>query len=233
MASANLPGAFPVRFLSTRSMALRGGAHAARTLALTDGGVYDNMADQWPIGWAKRIDRLERAIGPDPVLDDWRDRLADFTVVANASGALGFRPVRWSAIPLIGEVTGLLQVKDVLYDNGNSVRRSWLVDRFDAGDPAGTLVHIASDPAAFPAWAQHHGASEQVRARGGDASAYVVAHLGPEPARVALAARVAAVGTKLSPLGPATAREVARAAYVQTIANLHVKLGAPLVDPPM
>jgi hypothetical protein len=32
-----------------------GGDHRVNFLATTDGGVYDNMADQWPIGLSDRI----------------------------------------------------------------------------------------------------------------------------------------------------------------------------------
>jgi hypothetical protein len=39
----------------TAGMDFVGGDHRVNFLATTDGGVYDNMADQWPIGLSDRI----------------------------------------------------------------------------------------------------------------------------------------------------------------------------------
>jgi hypothetical protein len=72
--------------------------------------------------------------------------MPNFVIVANASGSLGFRSVGRAAIPLIGELLGLLQVKDVLYDNGTSVRRKALTADFDRGEPAGTLIPHREHP---------------------------------------------------------------------------------------
>ena len=41
-----------------------------------------------------------------------------------------------------------------------------------------------------------------------------------------------AVGTQFWPLGRAKTRVVVRSAYAQTVANLHIKLGTPLVPLP-
>jgi hypothetical protein len=61
-ASAAFPGAFPVRWLRTARFGFRAGqpeGAAARWLALQDGGVYDNMGDQWPRGLVGRRERRE------------------------------------------------------------------------------------------------------------------------------------------------------------------------------
>lgn len=222
-ASSNLPGAFPTRWLRTAGMALRGGDHSEDWMALSDGGVYDNMGDQWPLDLANRIGRLTRrpAIASHPpamaVLADWKSRVGTFVVVANASGALGYRRVGKGALPLLGELLGLLQVKDVLYDNGNSVRRQRLIEWFDAGTPAGTLIHISSSPYTLAkGW------------RDAGRSAAAIAWLDSHMTEAEWGQQVAVaqgVGTQFWPLGRAQTRAVVHAAYAQTMVNLHLKLG--------
>jgi hypothetical protein len=232
-ASANFPGAFPTRWIRTAGMDFIGGDHHVNFLATTDGGVYDNMADQWPIGLPDRIARLrdEPAIMSSPerqaVLDELEQRAPTFVVVANASGALDFRSVGRAAIPLIGELLGLLQTKDVLYDNGTSVRRKALIDKFDRDQPSGTLIHIASTPDAVTQGMDPHG-DPRIRdvldyiERWGDNAAW------RERARAATA-----VGTQLWPVGREKTHNVITCAYVQTVVNLHVKrLTDELPEPP-
>lgn len=223
-ASSNLPGAFPTRWIRTADMGLQGGDETANWLALSDGGVYDNMGDQWPMGLGDRIDRLRKRpeLAADPttaaVLDDWSARMPTFVVVANASGALHYRRVGAGAIPLLGELLGLLQVKDVLYDNGNSVRRQRLIDCFDAQAPAGTLVHIDSQPSAlacrWPDQERRTGAMDWLESQRGT---------GPWADQVRVAN---AVGTQFWPLGRGQTTAVIRTAYAQTMVNLHLRLGA-------
>jgi hypothetical protein len=224
-ASSNLPGAFPTRWVRTAGMNLRGGDHSAGWMALSDGGDYDNMGDQWPLGLVDRIERLsgsEDIVNHPPamaVLQDWRARMGTFVIVANASGALGYRRVWKGVLPVLGELLGLLQVKDVLYDNGNSVRRQRLIEWFDAGTPAGTLVHISSSP-----YTLAKGWSDRDRAQA--AIAWLDSHMTEaEWNQQVTVAR--AVGTQFWPLGRAKTRAVVRAAYAQTMAHLHLKLGTP------
>lgn len=222
-ASSNLPGAFPTRWVRTAGMALRGGDHSAGWLALSDGGDYDNMGDQWPLGLVDRIGRLSaRApIANHPpamaVLADWQSRVGTFVIVANASGALGYRRVGKGALPLLGELLGLLQVKDVLYDNGNSVRRQRLIEWFDARTPAGTLIHVSSSPYTLAkSWSDE--------GRKTAAIAWLDSHMAEaEWGQQVTVAQ--AVGTQFWPLGRAQTRAVVHAAYAQTMVNLHLKLG--------
>ncbi|HEU0130321.1 MAG TPA: hypothetical protein VFQ85_04940 [Mycobacteriales bacterium] len=228
-ASSNLPGAFPTRWLRTAGMNLTGGT-ATKYLALTDGGVYDNMGDEWFTGFGQRMGSWQRLAGDGPlkpVVDDVAARAPDFLVVANASGRKGWRKVGLGAVPLLGELVGLFQVKDVLYTVGTTVRRQWDVERFDAGRPDGTLVHIATSPYAWPQWLAQHGTPEQ-QARAAEAVAWLDT-LGLTPAQWQQRMDVAkSVGTQLWPLGQAALATVVNAAYAQTAVNLHVRLGAPL-----
>jgi hypothetical protein len=237
-ASSNLPGAFPTRWVRTAGMGLVGGLHSARWLALSDGGDYDNMGDQWPIGLHDRIGRLAAipAVAADrhasEVLADWEERVGDFVVVANASGALGFRRVWTGALPLLGELLGLLQVKDVLYDNGNSVRRSRLVDWFDADNPSGTLIHITSDPYALPRkWGTGKTRSQTDKDRSEAAIRWLDGVM-PAHQWAQQVSTAQAVGTQFWPLGAAKTRAVVLTAYAQTMVNLHLKLATPLHGPP-
>ena len=235
-ASANLPGAFPTRWVRAAGAGFRGGEHRVAWMALSDGGVYDNMADQWPLGLRRRIARLSAhgdIVDHAPalaVLRDWEAREPNFVIVANASGALGYRKVGRGALPLIGEMLGLLQVKDVLYDNGNSVRRTRLIDSFDAGTPNGTLVHITTNPTKLPALHTAHSGTTATRAN--EALAYLSAHGGSETDWKTRADRAAGAGTQLWPLGSKLTAEIILAAYAQTMANLHVKCGTSLHEPP-
>jgi hypothetical protein len=232
-ASSNLPGAFPTRWVSTSGMNLAGGT-ATKFLALTDGGVYDNMGDEWFTGFAQRMTSWAKTAGTGPmkpVVDDVASRAPDFVVVANASGRMGWRKVTLGAVPLLGELVGLFQVKDVLYTVGTTVRRQWDVARFDAGDPDGTLVHIATNPYAWPSLLLSKGTPEQ-KARAGEAVAWLdslgVTRDGWQQRMDA----AKSVGTQLWPLGDAALRTVVNAAYVQLAVNMHVRLGTPFHAPP-
>src|SRR5439155_23664981 len=99
--SANLPGAFPPRAMRAAPFRFTAGRYRAPVLALTDGGVYDNMADEWLLSFRERAARLaaRAAVMKDPeqkrLLGTAAERLGHreptFVVIANASGPLGFR----------------------------------------------------------------------------------------------------------------------------------------------
>ena len=84
-------------------------------MLLTDGGVYDNMATEWPVRLAERV--REGAVPTPP------PHVCDELIVVNSSAAQGVRTRASVDIPLLGELTELLAVKDVLYDQTTAVRR--------------------------------------------------------------------------------------------------------------
>lgn len=155
-ASANLPGAFPPRPMLAAPFRFTEGRYRSPVLALTDGGVYDNMADEWLLSFAERTASFrERADGiADPELRAQLQgaaarldgRAPNFFVIANASGPLGFRFAWTTFVPLLGELAALFRVKSILYDNGNTTRRRMIVGEFIDRDLAGILVHISTDP---------------------------------------------------------------------------------------
>lgn len=236
-ASAAFPGAFPVRSLRVSGFGFRGGlseAAGARTLALHDGGVYDNMADQWAHGLETRAQRwghLGAAFGE-----------ADELVVVSASAGLAWGGVGTLRLPLVGELFALLRDKSVLYDNGNSVRRRELVARFDLAEREGTglrgaLVHIPQSP--FDVADAFAGAQRRWPERASRAQAALDLLLGdtPDPESVrdhwrAVARQNASVPTTLVGLRKEVTARLLQHAYVLAMANLHVILDYPLLPLP-
>lgn len=220
-ASAAFPGAFPPRWMRTGRFDFEGGRQRPgplpRLMALADGGVYDNMADQWP----SRI--RERQDDPDaPELTPPSE-----LVVVNASAGLGWQPVQRLKLPLVGEVLALKRDVDVLYDNSATLRRQALVDRFQSSRGLdGALVHIEQSPYRVPR------AFEQSQTPRGERASAVIAQLGDEEAWKQIAEENADVATTLSSLGTETAARLLRHGYVLAMANLHVILGYPLRESP-
>jgi predicted acylesterase/phospholipase RssA len=225
-ASAAFPGAFPVAWIRTARFRFQGGTpEGARTatLALHDGGVYDNMGDQWAHGLENRSDDHPGVF-----------QQADELVVANGSGGLEFGSVARLGIPWIGEFLTLLKDKSVLYDNGNSVRRRELVARFDLAEREGnglrgSLVHIPQSPYKVPR-AFESSADWPERAERAQAA---LAHLQQgtsetEADWVGIAKANAAVPTTLFGLKTDVTASLLRHAYVLAMVNLHVILGYPL-----
>jgi predicted acylesterase/phospholipase RssA len=226
-ASAAFPPVFGVARIRTGRFGFQGGTpegQAAGSMALTDGGVYDNMGDQWAHGLPDRADR-------------WGDlgfRGADELIVVNSSAGLGWGSTWAFRIPLAGALLALLRMKSALYDNGTSVRRRELVRRFDLAERIGeglrgALVHIPQSPFRAPdAFADAGGLWPQRQARAHAA----LARLGDDPATrsewVEIARQNAAVKTTLFGLRPEISARLLRHAYVLAMVNLHVILGYPL-----
>lgn len=236
-ASACLPGAFSPRRLPAAPHAFdpataRGvpglPPDPARALLLTDGGVYDNMADQWLVGLRDRLARLPWLPVQAPSVDD--------VVVVNSSGPSG-EPVPRSRVLLAGELSTLLRVQSVMYQVTTERRRHALVRAWDAAERAGAgqrgaLVHIAQSPFTV-ADAYRDSAEWPERA----ARARAVLDLLGDSAenRTAWEARAEAsrtVPTVLRALGRETALDLLEHSYVLALCNLHVLLGYPLGDLP-
>ncbi|HEU4701939.1 MAG TPA: patatin-like phospholipase family protein [Conexibacter sp.] len=231
-ASAAFPGAFPVRWLRTRRFRFQAGADGgerARWLALHDGGVYDNMADQWPRGLAARLRRWEQ------LTPGFRE--ADELVVVNGSAGLGWSGARSLGLPLVGELAALLRDKSVLYDNGNSVRRQELVASFDLAERQregmrGALVHIEQSPFRVPRRFAGDAAWPERAERAAAALALLQEGDVDERAWSDVARANAAVKTTFCGLGAATTARLLHHAYVLAMVNQHVLLGHPLLPLP-
>ena len=230
--SAGFPGGMSARWLPTKRHRFRqpGDEAASRTrhLVLVDGGVYDNMGDQWAQGLAARKQRWH------PLADQLQD--ADELIVVNSSAGMTFGSTASLRVPLVGELTTLLRDKSVLYDNGTSVRRESLVARFRLAELQksglrGALVHIPQTPYVVADAFAH----DPDPARAGRAQA-ALTKLGdtaePRKEWVSIAAANSRVATVLWGIGPAVGARLIRHGYVLAMINTHVILGYPLLDVP-
>jgi predicted acylesterase/phospholipase RssA len=228
-ASACLPGAFVPRRLDVSGYGwershLQGRdlvpAEAPSTMLLSDGGVYDNMADQWFQGHADRVRRIPalKALSHPPV---------DTLVVANASGGWVWREARAPRLRSLRELQGISRAKSVMYDATTAHRRQGLIARFQAAETRGfgmlgTLVHIPQSPFRV-ARGFEKSRDQQRRAR----AAEVIAHLGEdtEDEWEQVARANTGVETVLRALGTATTARLLRHAYVLAMCNSHVLFG--------
>lgn len=226
-ASAAYPGGFPARRLPTAPHAFAHGAEprAAGTghMTLVDGGVYDNMADEWALGVRDRNER-------------WSGHAAfavpQELVVVNASAAMGWKSTRSLAWPVLGEALTLKRDIDVLYDTTTSTRRRWLVDRFqhEIDGTRGALVHIAQTPFRVPKRILGSvPAGDPIALR---AQAVLGALGDTEDHWDGLVATTRSVKTTLSGVGPDAAARLVEHGYVLAMANLHVLLDYPLLAVP-
>ena len=227
-ASAAFPPVFGVVRLGTGPFGFEEGTvdgQAAGSMALTDGGVYDNMGDQWAHGLPDRVER-------------WGDlgfRDADELIVVNSSAGLGWRSTWHFRIPLVGWFLALLRMKSVLYDNGTSVRRRELVRRFDLAEQMdeglrGALVHIPQSPFRAPdAFADAESPWPDRRTRAHAALALLGDDQATRSYWAEIARENAAVKTTLVGFSPEVCARLLRHAYVLAMVNLHVILDYPLL----
>ena len=224
--SSCLPGAFVARELDTagfrleRPWAVADDEPAAppALLVVNDGGVYDNMADQWEQGYHSRRRRL-------PDLEAVQPR-ANMLVVVNASKALGWSPLR-RAQGLAAEIRGLTRTVDILYDVSTSHRRQGLVTRFSAAGPEeldGCLVHIAQSPFSTPKAFARSG-DEATASRAREALDLLEALGAGEEAWDRRAERSPQVPTVLSAVGEEAAADLLEHAFLLTALNSYVVLG--------
>ncbi|HEX8768653.1 MAG TPA: patatin-like phospholipase family protein, partial [Jatrophihabitans sp.] len=238
-ASACFPGGFPPRSLSAKKLGFTRGNRT--TLWLVDGGVYDNMGEQWAQRFAGRMagDAELRAVAGEP---------PDNLLVVNASAREG-----WSTapalmrVPVLGELLTMLREKTILYQVGTTNRRAGLIRQFDTvrlarALPAGpqrdallrsaglngALTHIATDPR-WPSTVTLPSPDEQA------ACAEVAAKLAEFADQAWIDQSLALSGkvhTTLAKVGRENAAALLWLGYVLTMANLHVFFDAPLYDLP-
>ena len=227
-ASAAFPGGFPPPSLPTAQHNFQGTPPPGKggppslpaQMVLTDGGVYDNMGEQWARGFEARMKRC-------PTLAAGRAE-PDQLIVVNASARVPWTPFKRRLFPWLGELMSLLRINDILYINTTNVRRQAIVDSFNPADPTkGTelpsaLVQIAQSPFVVPnAYAK---LTEPV----GDRARATLQFLQSGPSSEVwsrIASDNAAVGTSLSKFGTDVSARLIYQAYVVTMCNLHVLFG--------
>jgi len=224
-ASAAFPGGFPPSSLSTRQHNFTGAPPPSAggppepptKMVLTDGGVYDNMGDQWATGFVDRVKACDK-LRPGRSAPD---RL----VVVNASARIPWNPFRRHLIPLLGEFAALLRVNDILYINTTNVRRELIVESFNPEDPTkatgleSVLVQISQSP--FRVASKY----AEAETPAGDRAREVLEFLKAGPSRAdwsQIANANSTVATTLSKIGPEVTARLIYQGYVVTMCNLHV-----------
>ncbi len=227
-ASAAFPGGFPPAILSTKSHHFKGAPPPSaggppeppKQMMLTDGGVYDNMGEQWARGYADRVRRC-------PNLDNGRIA-PNQLVVVNASARIPWDPFRRNLIPLVGELAALLRVNDILYINTTNVRRQNIVDSFNPADPTAAaglpsvLVQISQSP--FQVASKFATGTSPVAERAKEVLE-LLKHGPSKDEWSKIASDNSAVGTSLSKFGADVTARLVYQGYVVTMCNLHVLFG--------
>ena len=223
--SACLPGAFPPRVIDNfdnhqfhfrRDYDTRrpGFPSNVDRLVVNDGGVYDNMADQWEQGYHDRAARTGAPLDPGGA--------ADLLVVANAGKSAGWSP--WKAGRLLSDVPGLTRTIDVLYDVSTAQRRKRLVSQVAPSQQErgalGSLVHITTSPLAVIERFSAHGDDGQ-RQRA-DASRPVITALADRDEWYRIGDANGAVTTTLGRLPLEDAARLVWHAYVLTWVSIWV-----------
>ena len=217
-ASACVPGAFGPRVLPLSGLGLEGSGR----IVLVDGGVYDNMADEWEYGYPGRRKSW-------PQLIDAQTRPAALLLVANASGG-------WNDIKPIGrgrlalELAGVLRSKDVQYDVSTAHRRRALAAMFRDHDDTtadGVFAQITASPYDLAhQFATRPGRPADVRSSRADE---VVQFLDKQGYTVAdwtkWVHRTSGVPTTLAPLGRDTSAALLEHGYMLTLVNIYVLHG--------
>jgi len=221
-ASAGLPGAFPPIIMEAgpfrRPWTVPGDVPdgSLQRVVLSDGGVYDNMADQWESGLADRIGRW-------PELGEIQEP-ADVLIVANSSAGWGWDPFGTTSWPK-RELTALMRNQGVQYDVSTSRRRralvqTWMDNERRGSGQQGVIVMIDRSPyVVADAFARDQGdrgarATEALRFLGDSSEARA------EWARRARSN--ASVPTVLGALGVAETLDLLEHAYTSTLVGLYV-----------
>ena len=234
-ASAALPGAFSAVRIPVARFGFPDPDPVVRSFLLSDGGVYDNMGDQWAGAGSRRATGTNV---PDPP-----PHVARQLIVANASAGQQVTPRLRVRTPLLGEVATLMAVKDVLYDQTTAVRRRLLDLRFrvvrstDADTRRlgleGTLVQIDRTPYDIP---EDFVGTDAIGLRARAVLDGLVAHAagggGDRAWWEAEAEANRSVKTALSKVPTERAASLLLQAYVVAMANAHVLLDLPLLPIP-
>jgi len=217
-ASACVPGAFSPCVLSLAEVGLSGEGR----IVLVDGGVYDNMADEWEYGFHGRTKSW-------PALADAQDQPATLLVIANASGGWNdLKPIAGGGLRV--ELAGVLRSKDVQYDVSTSYRRRALAAVFrdhDTQTADGVFAQITASPyeitEQFRCRPDH---CPDDRSRRADEARCFLDQQGYTPDAWATTVRkTSGVPTTLAPLGRETTAAILEHGYVLTMVNMYVMHG--------
>ncbi len=217
-ASACVPGAFGPRTLSLEAVGLNG----AGRVVLVDGGVYDNMADEWEYGFAARKKAW-------PSLTQAQTHPAAMVLVANASGGWNdLKPIAGRGLRL--ELAGVLRSKAVQYDVSTAHRRRALAAMFrdrDAKTADGAFAQISASPYDIT---EQFGARPELAAddrsrRADEARRFLDDHGYSVTDWETRVRTTSGVPTTLAPLGRDMTAALLEHGYMLTLVNLYVLHG--------
>lgn len=236
-ASACVPGAFRARPIPLATIGLSSPSSSPATdrIVVVDGGVYDNMADEWEYGYRGRSRSW-------PAVTEAQPNGAEFLVVVNASaGWRKLKPVDGGGAKF--ELAGVLRSKDIQYDVSTSHRRRALFQQFqawpDAGAFQGLFIQIDDNPyrllrmiEADPQPGAGITADDRLR-WAAETRAFLDEYGRSEADWDDIAEASAAVATTLASLGAEVCTSLLEHAYMLTAANLHVLFGLGATDAPV
>lgn len=225
-ASAAFPFGFPPLKVPTKSLKLANGTEGpVRYMYLADGGVYDNMGDQWAAGYERRVDSLPAR---------YADRTPDQLVVVNSSAPTGWVKRSLLKVPIVWDFAAVKADQGIQYQNTTSNRRSSLIDRFNLAEQTGTGmtgVYVGIEQSPFRVASLNVGHPTR-----GDRAAAVLAALGDTPANRtewdAVVKTNKDIKTQLSKMPADRCASIVHQAYVVSMCNAHVILGFPLLPIP-
>jgi Patatin-like phospholipase len=231
-ASACVPGAFRTRKIPLdilgvafvdRSRTQKATSVKVDHIVVQDGGVYDNMADEWEYNFRGRVKYF-------PELTSVQKIPARSLVIVNASaGWSDLRPLTSRGLKF--EIDSLMRANNVQYDVSTSHRRRALFERFSDAEADreldGVFVQIADNPYTLARkWLPRDGHEPDAASlRAQVAVAFLDAYGVSEEDWDVIAARSAGVPTTLKPLGTPVCAELLEHGYVLTLVNAHVILG--------
>jgi hypothetical protein len=204
------------------------GLTGAGRVVLVDGGVYDNMADEWEYGFTSRKKAW-------PELLHAQAEPASLLVVANASGGWNdLKPIGGGRLRL--ELAGVMRSKDVQYDVSTAHRRRALAALFrddDAKTFDGVFAQISASPYEIteqfgtrPNW------TPDDRSRRADEARRYLDGLGYTPDWwKTLVRTTSGVPTTLARLGRDTTAALLEHGYMLTLINLYVLHGLGELSP--
>jgi len=217
-ASACVPGAFAPRALPLSNL----GLGSTGRVVLVDGGVYDNMADEWEYGFATRKKSW-------PTLQDAQARPAAILVVANASGGWNdLKPILGRGIRL--ELAGVLRSQAVQYDVSTAHRRRALAAIFRDHDDKtadGVFAQITASPYLITEQfgTRPNRTPDDRSSRADEARAFLDRQGYTVDEWMAWTRKTSGVPTTLAPLGQDTTAALLEHGYMLTLVNLYVMHG--------
>jgi hypothetical protein len=226
-ASCGVPGAFRARRLPVGDLGVKpgsgpGGPGTVGALVVVDGGVYDNMADEWEYNFRGRLRSFPELATAQP------NGAASLVVVNASAGWRGLRPITGKGFRF--ELDGLSRAQSVQYDVSTSHRRRALFQMFTLGadrEVDGVFVQIGDNPyQTVRSWAPLLGTEpDAAGARAARALAYLEKLGIGEEERGKRALRCASVPTTLKPLGDGLCADLLEHGYVLTLVKAFVVLG--------